>query len=50
MTPRGLETFDAAHVPARQIADQLDAHLLPGEAEQLADLLTRFTYPPNTSA
>jgi DNA-binding MarR family transcriptional regulator len=50
MTPKGLETFDAAHVPARQIADQLVAHLLPGEAEQLADLLTRFTYPPGPPA
>ena len=50
MTPKGLETFDAAHVPARQIANHLVAHLLPGEAEQLADLLTRFTYPPGTSA
>jgi DNA-binding MarR family transcriptional regulator len=46
MTPRGLEVFDAAHVAARPIADRLVAHLRPGEAEQLLDLLTRFTYPP----
>ncbi len=47
MTPAGLETFDAAHVPAQEIADGLVAHLRPGEAEQLLDLLTRFTYPPD---
>jgi DNA-binding MarR family transcriptional regulator len=47
MTPHGLEVFDAAHVSARPIADQLVAHLRPGEAAQLLDLLTRFTYPPD---
>jgi DNA-binding MarR family transcriptional regulator len=47
MTPRGLEVFDAAHVSARPIADQLVEHLRPGEAAQLLDLLTRFTYPPD---
>ncbi len=46
MTPRGLEVFDAAHAAARPIADQLTEHLRPGEAAQLMDLLTRFTYPP----
>jgi DNA-binding MarR family transcriptional regulator len=46
MTPQGLETFDAVHVPAAEIAGQLVAHLGPGEAGQLQDLLTRFTYPP----
>jgi hypothetical protein len=46
MTPQGLETFDAVHVPAAEIAGQLVAHLGPGEADQLQDLLTRFTYPP----
>jgi DNA-binding MarR family transcriptional regulator len=46
MTPRGLQVFDAAHVSARPIADRLVAHLRPGEAGQLLDLLTRFTYPP----
>jgi DNA-binding MarR family transcriptional regulator len=46
MTAKGLETFDAAHVPAREIAAGLVSHLRPGDAEQLTDLLTRFTYPP----
>jgi DNA-binding MarR family transcriptional regulator len=46
MTPRGLEIFDAAHVSARPIADRLVAHLGPGEAAELLELLTRFTYPP----
>jgi DNA-binding MarR family transcriptional regulator len=46
MTAKGLETFDAAHVPAREIAAGLVSHLRPGEAEQLMDLLARFTYPP----
>ena len=46
MTPRGFEVFDAAHGEARDIATELVAHLRPGEAEQLTDLLTRFTYPP----
>jgi DNA-binding MarR family transcriptional regulator len=46
MTAHGLEVFDAAHVSARSIADSLVAHLRPGEADQLLDLLTRFTYPP----
>jgi MarR family transcriptional regulator, lower aerobic nicotinate degradation pathway regulator len=50
MTPQGLEAFDAAHVSARAIADRLVAHLRPGEAGQLLDLLTRFTYPPDDPA
>jgi DNA-binding MarR family transcriptional regulator len=50
MTPRGLEVFDAAHQPARQIAGHLTEHLQPGEAEQLLDLLTRFTYPDGPAA
>jgi DNA-binding MarR family transcriptional regulator len=49
MTPLGLETFDAAHVPAQEIAARLVSHLRPGEADQLLDLLTRFTYPPDGS-
>jgi len=44
-TPHGLEVFDRAHVAAGPIAEQLTSHLRPGEAEQLLDLLTRFTYP-----
>jgi DNA-binding MarR family transcriptional regulator len=47
MTPGGLEAFDTAHVNARAIADRLVAHLHPGEADQLLDLLTRFAYPPH---
>lgn len=50
MTPHGLEVFDTAHVDARAIADRLVAHLRPGEADQLLDLLTRFTYPPADGA
>lgn len=50
MTPQGLAAFDAAHGPAQEIAGQLVAHLRPGEAEQLLDLLTRFTYPPGSSS
>jgi DNA-binding MarR family transcriptional regulator len=45
MTPHGLELFDTAHVDAGVIAEGLVAHLRPGEAAQLLDLLTRFTYP-----
>lgn len=47
MTPQGLEVFDAAHLDATPIAGRLVSHLRPGEAEQLLDLLTRFTYPPD---
>lgn len=47
MTDHGLEVFDTAHVNARPIADRLASHLKPGEAAQLLDLLTRFTYPPD---
>ena len=50
MTPHGLETFDAIHQPAQQIADRLTEHLQPGEADQLLDLLTRFTYPDGPTA
>jgi hypothetical protein len=50
MTPLGLETFDAAHQPAQQIASRLTEHLEPGEAEQLLDLLTRFAYPDGPAA
>ncbi|HEX5117408.1 MAG TPA: MarR family winged helix-turn-helix transcriptional regulator [Pseudonocardiaceae bacterium] len=44
ITARGLEVFDAAHRDAVGLAEGLVAHLRPGEAEQLMDLLTRFTY------
>ena len=45
ITPDGLALFDTAHDNGRGIADDLVAHLGPGEPEQLMDLLTRFTYP-----
>ncbi|GAB3472530.1 MarR family winged helix-turn-helix transcriptional regulator [Actinophytocola sediminis] len=45
LTEQGLRAFDAAHVPARDIATALHAHLAPGEDKQLLDLLTRFTHP-----
>jgi MarR family transcriptional regulator, lower aerobic nicotinate degradation pathway regulator len=43
ITPKGLELFDAAHVAAKQPAERLVSVLGPGQAEQLTDLLTRFT-------
>jgi DNA-binding MarR family transcriptional regulator len=43
ITPKGLELFDAAHVAAEPLAARLVSILRPGEAEQLTDLLTRFT-------
>lgn len=46
LTEQGSATFDAAHGPADAITAGLVAHLRPGEAELLLDLLTRFTYPP----
>jgi DNA-binding MarR family transcriptional regulator len=46
ITARGMEVFDAAHVDAAGLAEGLVAHLRPGEAGRLMDLLTRFTYPP----
>jgi DNA-binding MarR family transcriptional regulator len=45
LTERGLAAFDEAHRAAAPIAEELTAHLAPGEADQLMDLLTRFTYP-----
>ena len=43
ITSKGVELFDAAHVAAVPLADRLISVLGPGEAEQLTDLLTRFT-------
>jgi DNA-binding MarR family transcriptional regulator len=43
ITPKGLELFDAAHLAAQPLAERLKSVLGPGEAEQLTDLLTRFT-------
>jgi DNA-binding MarR family transcriptional regulator len=50
ITPAGLELFDAAHVAAAPLAERLVADLGPGEAERLAELLTRVAYPPNAEA
>ena len=47
ITPRGLEFFDAAHVAAEPLAQRLVGVLRPGEAEELTDLLTRFSSPPD---
>jgi DNA-binding MarR family transcriptional regulator len=47
ITPHGVEVFDSAHVDAPGLAEELVSHLGPGEAEQLMDLLARFTYPPD---
>ncbi|HEY1574527.1 MAG TPA: MarR family winged helix-turn-helix transcriptional regulator [Pseudonocardiaceae bacterium] len=47
ITARGLEVFDAAQLAAAGPAEGLVAQLGPGEADQLMDLLTRFTYPPD---
>jgi len=43
ITPKGLDLFDAAHVAAGPLAERLISVMGPGEAEQLKDLLTRFT-------
>lgn len=45
ITDHGLEVFDEAHRLAQGIADDMVAHLKPGEPEMLMDLLTRYTYP-----
>jgi MarR family transcriptional regulator, lower aerobic nicotinate degradation pathway regulator len=45
ITNRGREVFDDVHVNAQSIADDLVAHLKPGESELLIDLLTRYIYP-----
>jgi hypothetical protein len=42
--------FDEVHAAAPKLAEGLVAHLAPGEAEQLLDLVTRFAYPPATDA
>ena len=43
ITLKGLELFDAAHVAAGPVAERLISVMGPGEAEQLKDMLTRFT-------
>ncbi|MEV4604670.1 MarR family transcriptional regulator [Amycolatopsis sp. NPDC049253] len=45
ITEAGLKAFDAAHEDAVGPAQELVAHLRPGEPAKLMDLLTRFTYP-----
>lgn len=45
ITDRGLDVFDEAHRLAQPIADDMVAHLKPGEAEALMDVLTRYTHP-----
>jgi MarR family transcriptional regulator, lower aerobic nicotinate degradation pathway regulator len=45
ITRKGLELFDAAHEAAEPLAERLVDVLEPGEADQLTDLLTRFTSP-----
>ena len=42
ITRKGLELFDSAHIAAEPLADRLVSVMVPGEAEQLKDLLTRF--------
>lgn len=43
ITREGLKLFDAAHVAAEPLAERLVSVMRPREAEQLRDLLTRFT-------
>lgn len=43
ITPKGTEVFDAAHLAAEPLAERLVSPMAPGEAQQLVDLLTRFT-------
>lgn len=43
ITKKGLELFDAAHVAAAPMADELVSALKPKEVAQLRNLLTRFT-------
>src|SRR5262245_61779014 len=43
ITAEGLELFDSAHTAAEPLAERLVSVMAPGEAEQLKELLTRFT-------
>jgi DNA-binding MarR family transcriptional regulator len=45
ITRKGMELFDAAHVAAEPLAQRLISTMGPGEAEQLMNLLIRFTTP-----
>ncbi|KIF70136.1 hypothetical protein HY68_18720 [Streptomyces sp. AcH 505] len=44
-TEHGQLVFDQAHTDAAPVIGDLVAHLRPGEAEHLLDLLERFVYP-----
>ncbi|CRZ15292.1 MULTISPECIES: MarR family winged helix-turn-helix transcriptional regulator [Mycolicibacterium] len=48
ITRKGLELFDAAHVAAEPLAEQLVSTLRPGEVEQLKRLLIRFSPQPES--
>lgn len=43
ITRKGVELFDAAHVAAEPMAERLVSVMGPGQAEELTELLTRFT-------
>jgi DNA-binding MarR family transcriptional regulator len=43
ITRQGMTLFDAAPVAAEPLAQRLVSAMGPGEAEELEDLLTRFT-------
>lgn len=48
ITGKGLELFDAAHAAARPLAERLVSTLRPGEADQLKEILTRFSPQPES--
>ncbi|MFD9733292.1 MarR family winged helix-turn-helix transcriptional regulator [Umezawaea sp. NPDC059074] len=48
LTDRGRQVFAEAHIAAADIAERLVVHLGRGELDQLLDILTRYTYPPQT--
>ncbi|MFJ9351095.1 hypothetical protein [Streptomyces sp. NPDC101237] len=45
ITAAGRELFDAAHVAAAPLADELTVDFEPGEAALLMDMLSRIAYP-----
>jgi DNA-binding MarR family transcriptional regulator len=47
ITKKGLKVFDAAHVAAEPLAEQLVVPLEPAEAKQLTDLLNRIAALPS---
>jgi DNA-binding MarR family transcriptional regulator len=46
ITREGIALFDAAHAAARPLADRLVSTLRPGEADQLREILIRFSPQP----